>query len=174
MTIHTTDFQRQVELEIDMSNLGAARFASRMTKEIEQDRGGETKAVVSLFKFKDHDVRVATIAGEPWYVASDVCRVLVLSNPAVSVRALQDDEWSKANLGQRGMGDALIISESGLYKLVMCSDKPEAKDFQNWLAKAVLPAIRKDGGHIHGEEHVVSGAMSEDELVLEKKLSTAI
>lgn len=50
MTIHTADFQRQVELEIDMSNLGAARFASRMNKEIEQDRGGETKAVTWLIK----------------------------------------------------------------------------------------------------------------------------
>lgn len=55
-----------------------------------------------------------------------------------------------------------LVSESGLYKLVMRSDKPEAKDFQNWV---VLPAIRKDGGYIHGEEHVVSGAMSEDDLV---------
>lgn len=50
MTIHTADFQRQVELEIDMSNLGAARFASRVNKEIEQDRGGETKAVQWLIK----------------------------------------------------------------------------------------------------------------------------
>ncbi len=50
MTIHTTDFQRQIELEIDMSNLGAARFASRVNKEIEQKRGGETKAVQWLIK----------------------------------------------------------------------------------------------------------------------------
>ncbi|RVE80120.1 hypothetical protein CN227_18655 [Sinorhizobium meliloti] len=50
MTIHTADFQRQVELEIDMSNLGAARFASRVNKEIEQERGGETKAVQWLIK----------------------------------------------------------------------------------------------------------------------------
>lgn len=57
-----------------------------------------------------------------------------------------------------------IISESGLYKLVMRSDKPEAKEFQNWVTRVVLPAIRKDGGYIHGEEHVVSGAMTEVSL----------
>ncbi|MDX0893623.1 hypothetical protein GOE07_22280 [Sinorhizobium medicae] len=50
MTIHTADFQRQVELEIDMSNLGAARFASRVNKEIERERGGETKALQWLIK----------------------------------------------------------------------------------------------------------------------------
>ncbi|MDX0270926.1 hypothetical protein GOC13_24575 [Sinorhizobium meliloti] len=50
MTIHTAEFQRQVELEIDMSNLGAARFASRVNKEIGQERGGETKAVQWLIK----------------------------------------------------------------------------------------------------------------------------
>ncbi len=64
----------------------------------------------------------------------------------------------------KGHGLALI-SEAGLYKLVMRSDKPEAKEFQNWVTRVVLPAIRKDGGYIHGEEHVVSGAMNEDELV---------
>ncbi len=63
----------------------------------------------------------------------------------------------------RGHGLALI-SESGLYKLVMRSDKPEVREFQNWVTKVVLPAIRKDGGYIHGEEHMVSGAMNEDEL----------
>jgi hypothetical protein len=44
VTFHTNDFQRQIELEIDMSNLGAVRFASRVNKEVEQERGGETKA----------------------------------------------------------------------------------------------------------------------------------
>ncbi len=66
-----------------------------------------------------------------------------------------------------------LVSDSGLYKLVMRSDKPEAKEFQNWVTKVVLPAIRNDGGYIHVEEHVVSGAMTEDELVSEKGLSTA-
>lgn len=63
-----------------------------------------------------------------------------------------------------------VVSESGLYKLVMRSDKPEAKDCQNWVTRVVLPAIRKDGSYIQGEEHVVSerhvaGVMSEDELL---------
>jgi len=48
----------------------------------------------------------------------------------------------------------------------MRSDKPKARDFQNWVTRVVLPAIRKDGGYIAGEEKVATGEMSEDELVL--------
>ncbi len=64
-----------------------------------------------------------------------------------------------------GFREVNIISESGLYKLVMRSDKPQAKAFQDWVTRDVLPAIRKDGGYIMGEEKVATGEMSEDELV---------
>lgn len=109
-------------------------------------------------------MRVVKIDGEPWFAAVDVCQFLGLSNPSVAVAPLTEGEKAKAGLGKGS--PANVISESGLYKLVLRSDKPEAKDFQNWVTKVVLPAIRKDGGYIHGEEHVVSGAMSEDELVI--------
>lgn len=98
---------------------------------------------------------MVTLDGNPWFVAADVCRTLGISNPSVAVRALGADEWAKANLAQRGMGSAITLSESGLYKLVMRSDKPEAKPFQDWVTKVVLPAIRKDGGYILGFRGVV-------------------
>lgn len=59
-----------------------------------------------------------------------------------------------------------FISESGLYKLIMCSNKPEAKTFQDWVTKIVIPSVRKDGGYIMGEEKVTTGEMTEDELIL--------
>jgi prophage antirepressor-like protein len=86
-----------------------------------------------------------------------VCRVLDLSNPSVAVKALRPDEWSKKNLGLRGRGGVLILSESGLYKMVMRSNKSEALDFQDWIAREVLPSIRKNGGYILGEEKDVTG-----------------
>lgn len=55
---------------------------------------------------------------------------------------------------------AVVISESGVFKLIMRSDKPEARSFQNWVTRVVLPAIRKDGGYIAGEEKVAVGEMS--------------
>ena len=47
--------------------------------------------------------------------------------------------------GRGGARHTLLIAESGLYKLVLRSDKPQAKAFQDWVTRVVLPAIRKDG-----------------------------
>ncbi|EEW80532.1 LOW QUALITY PROTEIN: BRO family protein, partial [Brucella abortus bv. 4 str. 292] len=60
----------------------------------------------------------------------------------------------------------LSVSESGLYKLIMRSRKPEAKKFQNWVTQVVLPAIRKDGMYVRGEEKVSAGEMDLEELTL--------
>lgn len=105
------------------------------------------------------------IKGEPWFLAHDVCTVLGHTNTSVAVRVLGQDEWVKTSLGQRGLGAVIVISESGLYKLVMRSDKPTAKTFQNWVTRVVLPAIRKDGGYILGEENVKTPE-DEDALIL--------
>lgn len=65
----------------------------------------------------------------------------------------------------RGLYQITIISESGLYKLVMRSDKPQAKPFQDWVTKVVLPAIRKDGAYVMGEEKVSRGASARSEAI---------
>lgn len=52
---------------------------------------------------------------------------------------------SKTETHRRGSQELKFVSESGLYKLIMWSDKPQAKAFQDWVTKVVLPAIRKDG-----------------------------
>ena len=90
-----------------------------------------------------------------------MCAVLGLSNPTVAVSRLDDDEFSNFNLGKGR--PALIISESGLYDLIMQSRKTEAEAFKRWVRKDLLPAIRKDGGYIMGEEKLKSGEMSEDD-----------
>jgi prophage antirepressor-like protein len=92
-----------------------------------------------------HQLRVVTLDGNPWFVAADVCRVLGLFNPTKAVQSLDKDEVTLTRVqGQRGM-PINVISESGLYKLVMRSDKPEARQFQDWVTREVLPVIRKDG-----------------------------
>lgn len=92
------------------------------------------------------DVRALSIDGEPWFVAKDVCDALDLSNPSVSVQSLDEDERAKFNLGRQG--ETNIVSEPGLYKLIMRSRKPEAKAFQRWVTHEVLPAIRRTGGYM--------------------------
>lgn len=95
-------------------------------------------------------VRTVTQDGEPWFVAADVCRVLELSNPTVSVSRLDEDERAKFNLGRQGEGT--IVNEPGLYTLVLGSRKPEAKAFKRWITHEVIPAIRKTGGYIAGQD----------------------
>jgi len=125
------------------------------------------KSEMTIFKFNDkHQVRTMTIKGEPWFVAVDACRVLGVGNTTEALRTLSKDEKDIRKVDTLGGSQKTnIISESGLYKLIMRSNKPQAKSFQDWVTKIVLPAIRKDGGYILGEEKVFTGEMSEDELV---------
>lgn len=46
----------------------------------------------------------------------------------------------------------------------MRSDKPEAREFQDWVTREVLPAIRKDGMYVVGEEKVKTGPPVAGEL----------
>ena len=103
---------------------------------------------LQLFADKGFRVRVVMRDGEPWFVAKDVCECLDLANSRDAVSRLDDDEKGvgKADtLG--GSQDMMLISESGLYTLVMRSNKPDAKVFRKWVTSEVLPSIRKAGGY---------------------------
>lgn len=107
---------------------------------------------IQKFDFKGAPLRTLTDkAGEPWFVAKDVCDILELGNTTNALRALDEDEktnFTNCNVAQNGGRAPLIISEPGLYKLIMRSRKPEAKEFQRWVTHEVLPQIRKTGGYI--------------------------
>lgn len=99
----------------------------------------EVGTEISTYDFNGMALRVVQIDGEPWFVAKDVCDALSMSNPTESLRPLGADERAKTNLGQKGLHCVNVISESGLYKLITRSDKPEAKPFQEWVTRDVLP-----------------------------------
>ncbi len=134
-------------------------------------------------------VRTVEIDGAPWFVAADVCRCLGIgydpttgkTNASPFMPRLGDDEkrvlkrqtrfavkqgvgtdsenQTLSDIGGPKLAAVTIIAESGLYKLVMRSDKPEARKFQDWVTRDVLPAIRKDGGYIMGEGGRPMGAL---------------
>ena len=110
------------------------------------------------FSYENNEVRTIMIDGEPWFCLTDVCRVLSLSNPTAVVDRLDEDERSKFDLGRQGQ--AWFINESGLYAVILRSDKPEAKPFRKWVTAEVLPRIRKEGGYVAG----VSSSSSEELL----------
>lgn len=102
---------------------------------------------IQRFDFKGASLRTLTDeAGEPWFVAKDVCDILGHSNVSMALDRLDDDERSKFNLGRQG--ETNIVTEAGLYSLVLGSRKPEAHEFKRWVTHEVLPQIRKTGGYI--------------------------
>lgn len=110
---------------------------------------------LSVFSFQEnHPVRVVLVNGEPWFVALDVTKALRLTNPTMALKALDDDERAKFNLGRQG--ETNIISESGLYTLILrCRDAVKqgttAWRFRKWVTNEVLPAIRKSGEYSYVE-----------------------
>lgn len=103
------------------------------------------------FDFKGAALRTLTDgAGEPWFVAKDVCDILEISNPSDALKRLDDDERSRFNLGRQG--ETNIVNEAGLYVLVLGSRKPEAHEFKRWVTHEVLPQIRRTGGYIAASE----------------------
>ena len=99
---------------------------------------------LQVFKNEEFgEVRSLKIGDEPWFVASDVCKALDISNPTIATQRLDNDERSKFNLGRQG--EANIINEYGLYNLILASRKPEAKQFKRWITHEVIPSIRKTG-----------------------------
>lgn len=106
---------------------------------------------IQTFNFNNATLRTMTDGnGDPWFVAKDVCDILGLGTEHLR-RDLDEDEVTEATnlpnwqVGTNGGRTPLIISEPGLYKLIMRSRKPEAKEFQRWVTHEVLPSIRKHG-----------------------------
>jgi anti-repressor protein len=117
---------------------------------------------IARFSFGFSDVRVILIGGEPWLVAKDVCDVLGIKNVSDALDRLDQDEkqltnTSKADIASNDSDGSvkpsapdhnlLVISESGFYRLVMTSRKPQIKKFQKWVTSEVIPSIRKTGSY---------------------------
>lgn len=98
-------------------------------------------------------VRTMLREGEPWFISIDVCNALGLSNPRKAVSRLDSDEKNTVTLsdGTPGNPNMTIVSESGLYALVLSSRKPEAKAFKRWITHEVIPSIRQTGMYMTRE-----------------------
>lgn len=104
---------------------------------------------LQIFNYQSSEVRTVMIDGEPWFVLVDVCRVLGIVRGARVAERLEQDEvrqmYLTDSLGRQQ--EMIIINESGLYSVILRSDKPEAKPFRKWVTGTVLPTIRKTGAY---------------------------
>ena len=98
------------------------------------------------FEYESTNLRALAINGDPWFMAKDACVILGLGNVGQAILNLDDDEKGVTitdTLG--GPQKTSIISESGLYSLILRSRKPEARKFKRWITHEVIPSIRKRG-----------------------------
>ena len=88
-------------------------------------------------------VRTVLVNNDAWFCIKDICDILELTNPTAVAQRLDEDERAKFSLGRQG--ETNFTNESGLYALIVRSDKKEAKPFRKWITSEVIPAIRKTG-----------------------------
>lgn len=107
---------------------------------------------LELFDFRGNQVRVVLDEhGEPLFVLNDLCAAMGLTNPSVVARRLDPDALSQAYPIQDSLGRTqhpTVVDESGMYEVILRSDRPEAVDFRRWVTREVLPAIRRHGGYL--------------------------
>lgn len=92
------------------------------------------------------EVRTVVVNDEPMFCLIDICKALEIKNATDVAKRLDEDELTRLNLGSRA-GETNFITESGLYAVILRSDKPNAKKFRKWVTSEVLPTIRKTGSY---------------------------
>lgn len=104
----------------------------------------------------DHGNPVNTVlinneTDQPWFVAKEVTGILGFERTQDAVKYLDRDEQTvikDPRLTKSRNPTTTLISESGLYALVMRSRRPEAKAFRKWVTGEVLPCIRQTGAYL--------------------------
>ena len=113
-------------------------------------------------------IRTVTKDNEPMFCLMDICKALAIKNATDVVKRLEDDEVTRFNLGSRN-GETNFVTESGLYAVILRSDKPNAKKFRKWVTSEVLPSIRKSGGYIAGQEQMSDSELMAKALLVAQK-----
>lgn len=122
---------------------------------------------MQIFNYQNKQVRTVEKNGEPWWVLKDVCEVLEMDTTQLKKVAdrLEPDEKGRNLIPTPGGNqETWIINESGLYNVILRSDKPQAKPFRKWVTSEVLPSIRKHGGYLTPEK-VEEALLNPDTLI---------
>lgn len=115
-------------------------------------------------------VNSSSPGGEPWFVLKDVCNILGISKYRDTAARLDADERGSVEVDTLGGTQQVIaVNESGLYHVILRSDKPEAAPFRKWVTSEVLPSIRKNGGYIAGQEQLTPEELMAKALLVANK-----
>jgi anti-repressor protein len=104
---------------------------------------------LKVFSYEGNEVRTVQKGDGTWWVLKDVCDILELTSPHKVAERLDDDEKGRSLIPTLGGNQELtVVNESGLYNVILRSDKPEAKKFKRWVTHEVLPSIRRHGAYV--------------------------
>lgn len=125
---------------------------------------------IQIFNYQSNEVRTVEMGGEPWFVLKDVCNILGISKYRDTAARLDADERGSVEVDTLGGTQQVIaVNESGLYHVILRSDKPEAAPFRKWVTSEVLPSIRKNGGYIAGQEQLSPQELMAKALMVAQK-----
>lgn len=110
-----------------------------------------TSQTISFSFQETHDVRIKIINSEPWFCLRNICEVLNIENHRdLMAKQLDKKGVEKIYTLTKGGNQLLVyVNEPNLYRVIFRSNKPEAKQFQDWVFNEVLPSIRKTGKYDH-------------------------
>lgn len=124
-----------------------------------------------IFNYNGNKVRTVQKDGEPWWVLKDVCGILGISKYRDTASRLDEDERGSVRVDTPGGEQEMtVVNESGLYNVILRSDKPEAKPFRKWVTSEVLPSIRKNGGYIANQENLTPEQIVANALIVAQNI----
>jgi prophage antirepressor-like protein len=128
-------------------------------------------SALEVFQYTDREVRTVTLDGEAWFVLADICGVLEISNVGNVAARLDEADIRQTDISSGGQRRAVtIVSESGMYEVVIRSDKPEARRFRWWVTHEVIPAIRRTGSYaVETPEQLMARAVLNAQEIIARK-----
>lgn len=109
------------------------------------------RKTLKVEKWNQHEIRFVWHNDEWWAVAKDVAEALGYRMASDMTRRLRDDQKADTHLmrtssnGVQQRRKTTIISETGIYKAIMRSERPEAEEFEIWVYK-IIKELRKQSG----------------------------
>lgn len=127
------------------------------------------KFELKTWTFDGFEVRTIDVNGEPWWVLKDVCTILEIKNHKEVPDRLEPDEVGRFDVPHPQNPakplEMVFINESGLYSVILRSDKPKARQFRKWVTSEVLPSIRKNG--FYGTDKFLADALNNPDFAIE-------
>lgn len=128
-------------------------------------------SALEVFQYSEREVRTVSVDGEVWFVLADICGVLGVANVGNVAARLDEADIRQTDISSGGQRRAVtIVSESGMYEVVIRSDKPEARRFRWWVTHEVIPAIRRTGTYaVETPEQLMARAVVKAQEIIARK-----